>query len=118
MSEQETQVETPIVSLTENAQRMARHFIAEEGANKVLRVGVTSGGCSGFEYLVELDERGEEDLVQSYDDLTVVIDPVCVPFIKNAVLDYQDTIGHAGFVWTNPNATSDCGCGKSFDADV
>ncbi|HBP20633.1 MAG TPA: iron-sulfur cluster assembly accessory protein, partial [Planctomycetes bacterium] len=50
MSEQETQVETPVVSLTENAQRMARHFLEQEPAGRALRVGVTSGGCSGFEY--------------------------------------------------------------------
>ncbi|RMG15507.1 MAG: iron-sulfur cluster assembly accessory protein [Planctomycetota bacterium] len=111
----ETQQET-VVTLTEAAQEAARRFLAaEEG--KVLRVGVTSGGCSGFSYLVTTDVRKEDDLVQRHEGFEVVIDPISRNFLRGSTLDYVDEIGHAGFRFENPQAKSGCGCGMSFDVE-
>ncbi len=107
---------TPIVTLTDAAQKMARKFLddEEDPSDKVLRVGVSSGGCSGFSYVVSVDVKKDDDIVQSYDDFEAVVDPVSVQFLKGATLDYVDEIGHAGFKFENPQASGSCGCGTSF----
>lgn len=107
---------TTDVIITPVAQAKAKEFIAEEEdpSDKVLRVGVTSGGCSGFSYSVSIDLQKEGDHVQRYDGLTVVCDPVSLKFLAGATVDYVDEIGQAGFKFTNPKATSSCGCGSSF----
>ena len=110
----ETGVE--IVKLTEAAQRMARKFLAAEAEpeGKALRVGVDSGGCSGFSYAVKIDDRKPGDHVQRYEGFDAVVDEVSKSFIEGSVLDYVDTLGEAGFKFVNPNAQSTCGCGTSF----
>ena len=116
-----TQTATPpgkhVVHLTEAAQAAARKFIAEDPnpADKVLRVGVNAGGCSGFTYHVAIDVKKADDHVQDYDGFQVVVDNVSMQFITDAKLDYVDEIGHAGFKFDNPQASSSCGCGMSFD---
>lgn len=113
-----TSAET-VVTLTENAQERARFFLKEEGdAESVLRVGVTTGGCSGFEYMVKVDTAQSDDIVQNYEGFRVVIDPVSKQFIDGSVLDYVDTVGFAGFKFENPQAKNNCGCGKSFDYEL
>ncbi|MGE0706973.1 MAG: HesB/IscA family protein [Planctomycetota bacterium] len=107
---------TQIVTLTPEAEKMALHFLAEEPAGRVLRVGVTSGGCSGFSYVVSIDDARDDDVVQEQGGFKAVIDPVSVDFLRGATLHYEDSVGHAGFTFQNPNAKSGCGCGKSFDA--
>lgn len=108
-----------IVTLTAEAQARARKFLREEGCEgSVLRVGVTTGGCSGFEYLVKVGAKESDDLIQSYEGFEVAVDPVSKQFILGSVLDYVDTVGFAGFKFENPQAKSNCGCGKSFDYEV
>lgn len=106
-----------LVVLTPAAQTKAREFIAEEEepSDKVLRVGVSSGGCSGFSYSVSIDVQKDGDHVQTYEDLTMVCDPVSLRFLGGATIDYVDELGQAGFKFTNPKATSSCGCGSSFN---
>jgi iron-sulfur cluster assembly protein len=107
---------TPVVTLTEGAQAAARKFLAAEpDAGNVLRVGVNSGGCSGFSYAVSIDVKKDDDIVLNYEGFEVVVDPVSKQFIQNATVDYVDTIGEAGFKFDNPQATNSCGCGTSFD---
>ncbi len=108
---------TSIVTLTPKAQEMVRHFLAEEAdpASKVLRLGVDSGGCSGFSYNIAIDEKKDGDLVQPFEGFDAVIDPISVQFIKGVTVDYVDTVGHAGFTFDNPQAKSSCGCGNSFN---
>lgn len=114
----ETSAET-VVTLTDNAQERARFFLEQEGeADSVLRVGVTTGGCSGFEYMVKVDKPESDDIVQNYEGFRVVIDPVSKQFIDGSVLDYVDTVGFAGFKFENPQAKNNCGCGKSFDYEL
>jgi len=115
----ETETRNHVLNLTDAAQAMARKFLAEEAdpSDKVLRVGVSSGGCSGFSYNVAIDTRKDDDLVQSYEGFDAVIDPISVQFLKNSTLDYVDDIGHAGFKFENPQASGTCGCGTSFTVE-
>ena len=86
-----------------------------EAAPKVLRVAVAGGGCSGFQYEIELDEApAADDLKLEGNGQTVVVDPTSLPFLENAVIDFSDELIGARFVIENPNATSSCGCGTSF----
>jgi iron-sulfur cluster assembly accessory protein len=81
----------------------------------MLRVAVTGGGCSGFQYNFTLDDaRMDDDLVLERDGATVLIDSVSLDFLKGAELDFTDDLIGAAFKINNPNATSSCGCGTSF----
>ena len=85
------------------------------GTAKPLRIAVEGGGCSGFQYNIDLTESPEEDdLVLEKDGAQVLIDPVSLPFLQNAVIDFTDELIGARFVIENPNAASSCGCGTSF----
>jgi iron-sulfur cluster assembly accessory protein len=89
--------------------------LAEIGAApKALRVAVEGGGCSGFQYDIKLDEPADDDLVLEKDGARVLIDPVSLPFLANAEIDFSDELIGARFVVKNPNATASCGCGTSF----
>jgi iron-sulfur cluster assembly accessory protein len=84
-------------------------------APRALRVAVEGGGCSGFQYEITLEETtAPEDLVLEGDGQRVLIDPVSLPFLENAVIDFSDELIGARFVVNNPNASSSCGCGISF----
>lgn len=84
------------------------------GDARPLRVGVSGGGCSGFQYDIRLDEPADDDMVLEKDGLRVLVDPVSLPFLQNAVIDFTDELIGARFVVENPNASSSCGCGTSF----
>lgn len=91
--------------------------LAEIGAatsGKALRVAVEGGGCSGFQYEIELDAPRSDDLVLEGAGEKVVIDALSLPFLSNAVIDFTEELIGARFVIENPNATSACGCGTSF----
>ena len=105
-----------LIHLTENALVKARKYLAQEAdpSDKVLRVGVNSGGCSGFSYKVEVGTVEEGDHLQRYDGVSVVCNEVSMEFLKGSIVDYKDTIGEANFMFTNPQASSTCGCGISF----
>lgn len=95
----------------------ARLAEINEGAERAqaLRVAVEGGGCSGFQYDIKLeDSAAEDDLVLEKDGQKVMIDPVSLPFLSNAVIDFSEELIGARFVIDNPNATSSCGCGTSF----
>lgn len=86
-----------------------------QGETKPLRVAVEGGGCSGFQYEIALaDDVADDDLVLEKDGIKVLIDPVSLPFLSNAVIDFSQELIGARFVVENPNATSSCGCGTSF----
>ena len=91
--------------------------LAEIGASasgKVLRVAVEGGGCSGFQYKIDLDDPASDDLVLEGAGERVVIDEVSLPFLGGAVIDFSEELIGARFVIDNPNATASCGCGTSF----
>ncbi|MEW9918694.1 HesB/IscA family protein [Marimonas sp. MJW-29] len=88
--------------------------IGAAGQGKALRVAVEGGGCSGFQYEIDLDEPKDDDLVLEGGGEKVVVDSVSLPFLANAVIDFSEELIGARFVIDNPNATSSCGCGTSF----
>ncbi len=93
-------------------ERLSEIGAADQG--KALRVAVEGGGCSGFQYEIDLDEPKEDDLVLEGEGQKVVVDSVSLPFLTNAVIDFSEELIGARFVIDNPNATSACGCGTSF----
>ena len=84
------------------------------GPARPLRVAVAGGGCSGFQYDIRLDEAADDDLVLQGDGQAVVVDPVSLPFLAGATIDFADELIGARFTIDNPNASSSCGCGTSF----
>jgi len=88
--------------------------INAKGPARPLRVAVAGGGCSGFQYDIRLDDPAEDDLILQGEGQSVVVDPVSLPFLAGAVIDFTDELIGARFVIDNPNASSSCGCGTSF----
>lgn len=99
--------------VTERA--FARLAEINDGAEmRPLRVAVAGGGCSGFQYDIRLDRAEDDDLVLEGAGQSVVVDPVSLPYLAGAIIDFTDELIGARFVIDNPNATSSCGCGTSF----
>ena len=92
--------------------RLAEIGAAREG--KALRIAVKGGGCSGFEYVIELDDPADDDLLLEGNGERIVIDPVSLPFLEGATIDFTEELIGARFTIDNPNATASCGCGTSF----
>lgn len=91
-------------------------LIAEEGnPGLMLRVYVTGGGCSGFQYGFSFDENGAEDDTKVVQEgVTLVVDSMSMQYLMGADIDFEDGLEGSRFVIRNPNATSTCGCGSSF----
>ena len=106
----------PVLVFTENAANKVRSLIDEEGNEALkLRVFVTGGGCSGFQYGFTFDEeQAEDDTAMQKNGVTLLIDPMSYQYLAGAEIDYTDGLEGAQFVIKNPNATSTCGCGSSF----
>jgi iron-sulfur cluster insertion protein len=103
---------------TESAANKVKQLIEEEGNNDLkLRVFVTGGGCSGFQYGFTFDEvKNEDDTAMEKNGVMLLIDPMSYQYLAGAEIDYQEGLEGAQFVIKNPNATSTCGCGSSFSA--
>jgi iron-sulfur cluster assembly accessory protein len=103
------------VTLSERAARRIARILAAEPGGTALRVSVSGGGCSGFQYGFDLDaSRTADDLVVERDGAVVLIDAVSLPFMGGAEIDFVDNLMGQSFQVHNPNATSSCGCGTSF----
>jgi iron-sulfur cluster insertion protein len=86
-----------------------------EDQQKMLRLAVLGGGCSGFQYEFELvDAKDEDDLVLEGEGQRILVDAISLPFLQGAVIDFADELVGARFVVNNPTATASCGCGTSF----
>ena len=102
-------------TLSARAAKRITAILSKEAANTMLRLAVTGGGCSGFQYNFALDEtRMDDDLVLERDGATVLIDPVSLDFLVGAEIDFTDDLIGQAFKVNNPNATASCGCGTSF----
>lgn len=106
------------VLFTDHAASKVKTLIADEGNDQLkLRVFVTGGGCSGFQYGFSFEEMAQEDdTALEKDGVTLLIDPMSYQYLVGAEIDYQESVEGAQFVIRNPNATSTCGCGSSFSA--
>ena len=111
------QMPEPLV-FTDSAANKVKQLIEEEGNSDLkLRVFVTGGGCSGFQYGFTFDEAtNDDDTLLQKAGVTLLIDPMSLQYLMGAEIDYQDGLEGAQFVIKNPNATSTCGCGSSFSA--
>src|SRR5258707_4822488 len=112
--DQQTETARPVTVSARAARRIAE-ILRAESSSSMLRLAVTGGGCSGFQYNFALDDsRQADDLVLERDGATVLIDPVSLDFLKGAEIDFSDDLIGAAFKVNNPNAQSSCGCGTSF----
>ena len=103
------------ITVSARAAKRIGEILKAEAAPTMLRVAVTGGGCSGFQYNFTLDDAPmDDDLVLKRDDATVLIDPVSIDFLVGAEIDFTDDLIGAAFKINNPNAKSSCGCGTSF----
>jgi iron-sulfur cluster assembly accessory protein len=103
------------VRVSARAAKRIAEILKNEPQPAMLRVAVTGGGCSGFQYNFALDDtRTDDDLVIERDGATVLVDAVSLDFLKGAEIDFADDLIGAAFKVNNPNATSSCGCGTSF----
>lgn len=102
--------------LTHAAAAKVRELIAEEGNPALkLRVYITGGGCSGFQYGFEFAETQEEDDLEiRTDGVAMLVDPISLQYLGGAQVDYRENLNGAQFVISNPNAKTTCGCGSSF----
>jgi iron-sulfur cluster insertion protein len=104
------------ISFTEAAARKVMELILEEQNPALkLRVYITGGGCSGFQYGFTFDENSaDDDIKVSRDGVTMVVDPLSFQYLTGAEVDYTENLQGAQFVIRNPNASTTCGCGSSF----
>lgn len=119
MSETTSNIKTENQSaliFTENAAYKVKHLIEEEGNNNLkLRVFISGGGCSGFQYGFTFDETvNEDDFVIEKEGIKLLIDSMSFQYLMGAEIDYQENPQGAQFVIRNPSAASTCGCGSSF----
>ncbi|RUO30157.1 iron-sulfur cluster insertion protein ErpA [Aliidiomarina sanyensis] len=97
------------------AKRVLELITEEENAELKLRVFVTGGGCSGFQYGFTFDEKVNPDDMQiAKQGVTLVVDPMSLQYLVGGVVDYEEGLQGARFFVNNPNATTTCGCGASF----
>jgi iron-sulfur cluster insertion protein len=110
MSEQEA------LAFTESAARKVRELtLADGNPDLKLRVYITGGGCSGFQYGFTFDERADDDDVRvERDGVELLVDPLSFQYLEGAEIDYSESLQGARFVIRNPNAATTCGCGSSF----
>ncbi|MDP2153376.1 MAG: iron-sulfur cluster insertion protein ErpA [Methylotenera sp.] len=105
----------PIIFTTNAAGKVSEMLIEEGDASLKLRVYVTGGGCSGFQYSFAFDDQvAEDDLALEKEGVTLLVDAMSYQYLVGATIDYQEGLEGSRFVITNPNATATCGCGSSF----
>jgi iron-sulfur cluster assembly protein len=108
------------IKLSEKAAGEVKRIIQEQnlGAETLLRVGVTGGGCSGFSYALGFDKTYDEkaDSKAEQHGVTVVVDKKSALYLDGTTVDFYDGLEKRGFTFDNPNAVKSCGCGSSFQA--
>ncbi|HEX8978281.1 MAG TPA: iron-sulfur cluster insertion protein ErpA [Parasulfuritortus sp.] len=110
-----TEMPVPL-NFSDSAANKVKELIVEEGNPELkLRVFVTGGGCSGFQYGFTFDEvQNDDDTVMQKNGVTLLIDSMSMQYMMGAEIDYTEGLEGAQFVIRNPNAVSTCGCGSSF----
>lgn len=107
-----------MVTITDRAKAHVKKLIQDNKLGDVqLRIGVTGGGCSGFNYNLTFEKESKPgDKVYDYGDVKIFVDKLSRPFIGNTEIDFTDNLYGSGFSFANPQAESTCGCGQSFAA--
>ena len=110
----DTQIRT--IQLSESAAGKVKELVAQEGqADVVLRVAVQPGGCSGLRYSMYLDDQvGDADVLSEQHGVRIAVDKMSAPYLKEASIDFVDTLEASGFTIDNPVAQGTCACGHSF----
>jgi len=107
-----------MITVSESAKTKLTQLMAEEGKDpdsSYLRVGVTSGGCSGLSYDLKIDDTTrEDDKMFENDGIKILVDKKSMLYLVGTVLEYSGGLNGKGFVFNNPNASRTCGCGESF----
>ena len=113
---QETNPESQSLLFTDSAVTKVRELIDDEGNdNLMLRVFISGGGCSGFQYGFTFDENTDDsDTIIERGGVKLLVDPMSIQYLTGAEIDYSEGIEGAQFVIRNPNARTTCGCGSSF----
>jgi iron-sulfur cluster insertion protein len=106
-----------MITVTDNAFEKIKDLIVEEqNPNLALRISVKGGGCSGFQYEFNFDNKQEDDdFIIQKDDVKVFVDSMSAQYLMGATLDYKNEKFNSQFVITNPEVKSTCGCGSSFN---
>jgi len=109
-------IDTQVISLTPSAAQAVKDLLTKRNLEGyALRVFVSGGGCSGFQYGMALEGNiRPEDFTSEFDGVKVVVDEVSIDYLRGATVDYVDDVMGSGFKIENPNAVSSCGCGNSF----
>jgi len=104
------------LQVTPAAVTKVKNLVEEEGNSELkLRVFVTGGGCSGFQYGFTFDEsQAEDDTVVEVEGVTVMVDALSIQYLQGSTVDYEEGLHGSKFSIRNPNATTTCGCGESF----
>ena len=112
----DTREQVQTISLSETAAGKVKELLEQEGqSDVVLRVAVQPGGCSGLRYSMFLDDKVEDaDVVSEQHGVRVAVDRMSAPYLKEAKVDFVDTLEASGFTIDNPVAQSTCACGNSF----
>ena len=107
--------DAPLIFTDSAASKVGQLLAEEENPELKLRVFISGGGCSGFQYGFTFDEKLEEgDMTVAKDGVMLVVDPMSVQYLIGAEIDYKEDLEGAQFIIRNPNATTTCGCGSSF----
>ena len=106
-----------MIEVTPKAIEKIKKTFEREGVSGGLRLGVLGGGCSGLSYQFKFDTRQRPtDKVFDYDGVKIFVDPKSLLYLNGTTLEYEETLMRQGFVFQNPNAARNCGCGSSFTA--
>ncbi len=115
MSTADTEFEAPLTFTSAAAAKVAELVAAQDNPNLKLRVCIEGGGCSGMQYVFNINEdESEDDAKVVTDGIVLLIDPVSIQYLMGAEVDYVDNLQGSQFVISNPNAATTCGCGSSF----
>jgi len=109
----------PLVSVDAEAAEKVRELLSEHAdqSESALRLAVRSGCCSGYQYALDFDRARSDDQAISNEGVTILIDPQTAPLVRGSKIDFVLDLHHSGFKVENPNASSTCRCGESFEVD-
>ena len=102
------------IDISDSALVELKKLAEKENEEKSLRIGVKSGGCSGFSYIMDFDKESENDIFMEVEGLKLIVNKSQAIYLQGIRLNYDSGLNNRGFIFENPNASSTCGCGESF----